>query len=360
MKSEEELLNGIKSQMEDLEITISDLKSPTPRFVQNYFSRLVMDFGMDPSRNISKSQEKYDEFTALNSVKPVLPLFGLFAAVQHLGRFCDDFDFRLSDLTHPDPQRTQHLLRKCVWFYDFADYKAQQAQDERQKRLREKKRLELLKAEVEKTKETIANENEEYSLIGVLKKEMEEDDNMIEQLKKQRHEEEEEIAEISVEVEKLNARHSKLISKQTKLEDQLKHIQSQLVLSAEIDNLESKLKDAKEKNEDNQKKKQHLRDLITSKSQQCTMIETCLPAVKQSKENLQTLFECLKKDDDLHMIVKQKEAAELHIEKVNFRIRENEEEIQKLVELNNKTSDKIDAFFKEKIDKVRLSETLHI
>ena len=100
MMNEEMLVTSISEKMPDLQISVSDLKAPTAKFIQSYFVLFLSELGMDVER-VQLTKEQIANMTSPSSIQHMLPLFQLFGAVNTIAKSINVKDFSFSDITEP-------------------------------------------------------------------------------------------------------------------------------------------------------------------------------------------------------------------------------------------------------------------
>jgi hypothetical protein len=101
MLSEEELVASIKSKMPDFPIHVSDLKTPTVKFVKRYYIRILEEFGVDVDALKEPPPEQLQELDYLDAYRYILPLAYLHGVLCCIFEHIYVDDFSILDLTEP-------------------------------------------------------------------------------------------------------------------------------------------------------------------------------------------------------------------------------------------------------------------
>ena len=100
MINEEQLAASIKRSMPDLEFSVSDIKAPTGRFMQSYFTQFLLELGV-LVENFQLTKNQAATMTCPKSIDHVVPMLQLFISVDEIAKRLFIKDFSLSDITKP-------------------------------------------------------------------------------------------------------------------------------------------------------------------------------------------------------------------------------------------------------------------
>ncbi|XP_014283443.1 kinetochore protein Nuf2 isoform X1 [Halyomorpha halys] len=119
----EKLVDVIHAFFPDFNMSINDLKNPTVTFVRDFYSRVLIELGVD-SENLRKPQ--LDQLEYAEGIE-LLHVLNLITAINTAFPF---ININLFDMLQPTPKRNAMLMSKVMNFMDFCERRVAANNDE--------------------------------------------------------------------------------------------------------------------------------------------------------------------------------------------------------------------------------------
>lgn len=119
----EKLVEAIHGFFPDFNMSINDLKNPTVTFVRDFYSRVLIELGVD-SDNVRKAQ--LDQLEYAQDID-LLPVLNLITAINTAFPF---LNINLFDMLQPTPKRNAMLMSKVMNFMEFCEARVAANNDE--------------------------------------------------------------------------------------------------------------------------------------------------------------------------------------------------------------------------------------
>lgn len=219
---QQEILDFLKANLDMNNLTLQELKNPTPVVVQNVYVRILREVGFDTDAMLMPSMELQNSLDHFDIVKEMIPTLSLQAGCSYLvTKLVGDTSFGIMDLLRPTAKRTQRFVSVLQNFWLFCNQRVAETdavQASVVELVNQKQRfedeIENFKAEINRCKckavEDKAAEESLHEEIEELKKQLEGFTPRREELDREKVYLDEELARLGASSDEMEARRKKL------------------------------------------------------------------------------------------------------------------------------------------------------